>query len=267
MLPLLQSHSSYLTLPIFLVLLMTDIMQACIAPIVEASTAILRISGLGGKRWKRNVARGGRIGPWLQACFEVLDNEAWNASGPCLYLVLGTDRQIRYVGISRNGLRHRWRTSPAYDAVTMEKLPENQLFHSQCWPRIEDEADRDPQATFEVRALSASRLADVLEKLNHPISAFAQLRDDGESVIASVERWICNHRSATLATWNVAMTGQRTPRKVDRSEQLAVRRPMPGLAGRSAPAAASSSRDGNFIQTIVARIFPRHKKVGDPKLD
>jgi hypothetical protein len=167
----------------------------------------LRINSLGGRRWKRNVAKGSRIGPWLQADYRVVNEQEWNSRGACLYLVGGRDRNVRYVGISRNGLRHRWRTSPAYDAETMRPLAAKQLFHSQCWKHIERESGGDPAAWFEVRSIRAPLLVPVLEALGPPLSAFAALRDDAEGVVATVERWICNNRSEDVARWNVAMCG------------------------------------------------------------
>lgn len=176
--------------------------------IYSAATPIISIFGVGGNRWKRNVAKGKRIGPWLQGNYNILDESAWKSQGACLYLVRASDSVIRYVGISRNGLKHRWRTSPAYDAETMIRLPSNQLFHSQCWQHIERESQSSPDITFEVRAIGAPALVPVLESLGPPLSAFAVFRDDGESIVASVERWLCNHSSSQLVSWNVAMTAR-----------------------------------------------------------
>lgn len=175
--------------------------------IVFHAVPVLKISGVGGRRWKRNVAKGARIGPWLQGHYDVLNAEAWQSKGACLYLVTGKDLAIRYVGISRNGLKHRWRTSPAYDAETMDRLPQNQLFHSQCWKHIEIESTQNPDSHFEVRVISAEALLNLIEKLGPPLSGFAVLRGDGEGIVAGVERWLCNNRDNDLARWNVSMTG------------------------------------------------------------
>ena len=118
---------------------MDNLAKQCASAIFNAATPVIRIHGVGGKLWKRNVAKGSRIGPWLQARYEIIDALAWRDRQPCLYLVCGSDSNIRYVGISRNGLKHRWRTSPAFDAETLERLSVNQLFHSQCWKHIEAE--------------------------------------------------------------------------------------------------------------------------------
>jgi hypothetical protein len=187
---------------------MTDIPIKHAKAIFNAATPVIKIFGVGGKRWKRNVAKGARIGPWLQGNYEIINEPAWRSKGACLYMVQASDSVIRYVGISRNGLKHRWRTSPAYDADTMIKLPKNQLFHSQCWKHIEAESETKPGITFEVRAISAEVLVPLLEKIGPPLSAFTVLRDDGESVVAGIERWLCNNSSSQLVSWNVAMTGK-----------------------------------------------------------
>lgn len=175
--------------------------------IFNSAEPVIRIHGIGGRLWKRNVQKGARIGPWRQGHYEMLNETQWRLQSPCLYLVRGNDAVIRYVGISRNGLKHRWRTSPAYDAQTLERLPQNQLFHSQCWRHIEREYAAHPDLVFEVRAITAQALEPVLAGLGNPLSAFTVLRDDGESMVAAVERWLCNHRHERLVTWNVAMTG------------------------------------------------------------
>lgn len=174
--------------------------------IFRRADPIIQISGVGGRRWKRNVAKGARIGPWLQADYQILNEDAWRAKRACLYLVASSDLGIRYVGISRNGLKHRWRTSPAYDAQTMVRLGKNQLFHSQCWKHIERESSQKPTVKFEVRAIAADILVSLLASITHPISSLATLRDDGESVVSAVERWICNNRTGHLVAWNVSMT-------------------------------------------------------------
>jgi hypothetical protein len=176
--------------------------------IFSAATPVIRIRGIGGKRWKRNVAKGARIGPWLQANYDILNKPIWEARNPCLYLVSGNDEIIRYVGISRNRLKDRWRVSPAYDAETMVRLPENQLFHSQCWKHIEREYSSKAGHTYEVRCIDGQSLLPVLERLGPPLSAFAALRGDGEGIVAGVERWLCNNKSESLLSWNVAMTGE-----------------------------------------------------------
>lgn len=187
---------------------MTTSPDAYAYDIFRAATPVLHIHSIGGPRWKRNVAKGGRIGPWLPAKFDVMNEKVWTAHTPCLYLVAGSDELIRYVGISRNRMKDRWRVSPAHDAETMMRLPENQLFHSQCWKHIESECALNPSATFSVRCITSDMLLPLLERLGPPLSAFIALRGDGEGVVAGVERWLCNNKSPRLVSWNVAMTAQ-----------------------------------------------------------
>ena len=169
---------------------------------------IIKIHGVGGSRWKRNVAKGRRIGPWLQGDFSIVNETAWNEKGACLYLVQGNDGHVRYAGISRNGVKHRWRLCPAYDAETMVELPSRQLFHSQCWKHIEAECLSQHGRSFEVRSIDAPSLTTVLAEIGAPLSGFLVLGNDHEGIVAAVERWICNHSTQQLARWNVAMTGK-----------------------------------------------------------
>lgn len=185
---------------------MSTLPTALAREIFQAAKPVICIHAVGGPRWKRNVASGGRIGPWLPARYDILDQAAWEARSPCLYLVAGDDDVIRYVGISRNRLKDRWRVSPAHDAETMVRLPVNQLFHSQCWKHIEQEYSMRPSARYEVRCITGAALVPVLARLGPPLSGFVALGNDYEGIAAGVERWLCNNKSASLVSWNVAMT-------------------------------------------------------------
>lgn len=177
--------------------------------IFDAAVPTIQIWGLGGKHWKRNVAKGARIGPWLQADYQILDAGRWKERRPCLYILAASDGVIRYVGISRNRMADRWRESPALDAETMAPLARRQLFHSQCWARIQEEVASAPGKTYEVRCIDGATLSRTLSKIGPPLSAFCALGNDEEGIVASVERWICNNSHVHLARWNKAMTGQR----------------------------------------------------------
>lgn len=177
-----------------------------------AATPVLRIHRMFSPRWKRSIPQNpsdARIGPWLQADYTVVNESAWKEAGACLYLVRTSDGHLRYVGISRNGVKHRWRTSPAYDAETMSKLPKNQLFHSQCWRHIETAWQRNPSVDIEVRSIQHSALVQVLSRLGPPLSGFLALDGDGEGICAGVERWLCNRSEGEFLAWNTAMTGKR----------------------------------------------------------
>ena len=53
------------------------------ASIYEEASLVIKIKGIGGKKWKRNVAKGARIGPWLQADYEIINNSAWRNEEAC----------------------------------------------------------------------------------------------------------------------------------------------------------------------------------------
>lgn len=105
-------------------------------------------------------------------------------------------------------MRDRWRESPAVAHETGAKI-ENQLFHSQCWRHIEREYDADGATEYEVRCINGHELRAILEMVGPPVSGFAALGADAEGIAAAVERWLCNHKSQRLVSWNVAMTGKR----------------------------------------------------------
>jgi hypothetical protein len=175
--------------------------------IYREAAPVIHIHNIGGKRWRRNVPpTDGRHGPWLQAKYTVLNYGLWGDRTPCLYLVAGRhDGVIRYVGISRNRMRDRWRESPAIDHETGLKI-ENQLFHSQCWRYVEFDLSIKGVTEYEVRCINGRDLRTVIERMGPPLSGFAALGDDPEGIAASVERWMCNNQSARLVSWNTAMT-------------------------------------------------------------
>jgi hypothetical protein len=181
-----------------------------ISHLIQQATPVLTIQGLTPQRWTRKVREGdARQGPWQRAQYTLLDAQAWQRLGACLYLVTGRDGGLRYVGISCNGLKHRWRLSPAVCATTGQALAERQLFHSQCWKHIEAEYANDAQSRFTVRCLADRDLLAALSQMGEPLCTLAAFGEDGETVCAVVERWICNQSSNGLARWNVAMTGRR----------------------------------------------------------
>jgi hypothetical protein len=53
--------------------------------------------------------------------------------------------------------------------------------------------------------IGAGALVPILKELGPPLSGFVVFREEEESLVASLERWFCNNRNASLATWNVAM--------------------------------------------------------------
>ena len=102
-----------------------------------------------------------------------------------------------YVGTSGNRLADRWRTSPAYDADTGQRLPKNQLFHSQCWRRIQEAHLRNPDrpASYTVKSITGRELQKLLRTTQ--LSAFGMLPE--KSVVFSVEQFLCAQKSSTLS--------------------------------------------------------------------
>lgn len=175
--------------------------------ILAASTRVIHIAGITGTSWKRDVPpNDNRYGPWRSADYVILDPVAWKANSPVLYLVTGSDRALRYVGISRKSMSTRWRESPALCARTGMKLPRKQIFHSQCWRNIERESDARLSSSFDVYCITGGKLLDTVVSLGPPLSGLATLAGDDEGIAAAVERWICTRPG--LVAWNIAMTGR-----------------------------------------------------------
>ena len=76
---------------------MSDTATGFARKIFDAATPVIKIHKVGGKRWKRNVAKGARIGPWLPADYSIINDGAWKRDAACLYLVESSDTVIRYV--------------------------------------------------------------------------------------------------------------------------------------------------------------------------
>lgn len=178
------------------------------------ATSFLRVRGCESsrQRWCRNVAEGDdRRGPWRSAVYDVLDQSAWDRRAPCLYIVGASDGGFRYVGISKNRLKDRWRLSPAFDESLTRKLPTNQLFHSRCWKEMEGEFLRGATGiSFEVRVLFASVLPSLTKELSLVGGFGAPVPSGAEEMgyPAFVERWLRSCRShdvdATFLPWNKA---------------------------------------------------------------
>ncbi len=175
--------------------------------IYNEATPIIKINSLGNRLWRRNDKKPlARTGPWHSAKYEVLDRSTWLKKNACIYFVAGDDGIIRYTGISRNGIKDRWREAPAIDPESGNRLSKNELHHSQCWPHIEREYRNRPHSSFEIRTMSGTQLASVLKHLGPPLSGLLVLEDDHEGLVSAVERWLCNNKSELLVSWNVAMT-------------------------------------------------------------
>lgn len=174
------------------------------------ATPVLTIHGVGGQKWKRNVKSGSRIGPWLQGEYKILNDAAWKEKAPCLYIVSTGAKSYHYAGISRNRLKDRWRTSPAYDAISMQRLAKDQIFHSQCWKNIERESALKPDLIFEIRSIKGETITQNQHIFNAEIRGLSVVfAEDGESLVASIERLLCNNKGPDFFNWNIAMTAKK----------------------------------------------------------
>jgi hypothetical protein len=169
-----------------------------------AAKPVIRITCLGGRRWRRDVRKGPLAGgPFLRARYEILDEAAWEASRPYLYLVAGSDQLVLYAGISRNRLQDRWHLFTGYDEKTGALLTGKQLFHRECWLHFDSKDAGSAERTYEVRCIDGESLAQVLNRLGSPLSGIGVFGRSDESVISGVERWMS--RSDELAPWNRSM--------------------------------------------------------------
>lgn len=181
--------------------------QQVIAHVAENSKPVLELSEIGGREWYRKP-KDGRRGPWLSAKYKVLDQSLWLRRTPCIYFVNDAQAWLRYVGISLNRLEDRWRTSPAY-TVDDVLLQGDELFHSQCWPKLCEHARTGNQGTFHVSVLSGVELIELLRPLEHKLNHLAVFSEDPEIIVTVLEMWICKHGNGL---WNKALTGGKNPR-------------------------------------------------------
>ena len=172
--------------------------QQCVTQIVNAVRPVVKIDGFTSREWYRKPA-GGRRGPWLQGVVEILDMDLWNEKVACLYFLLDSKRNIKYVGISVNQLKDRWRMSPAYD-VNQQPLNRKEMFHSQCWPhmcRIEKEGYSE---AYTVVVLHDNELLKVLSQLNNEINSLSFMKEDPDIAVIAMEVWFIKRFGQTL--WN-----------------------------------------------------------------
>ncbi len=164
--------------------------------IFESAVPFLQIQGIHAEnsRWCRKVADGDhRRGPWLCAKYNVIDQTLWDTTSPCLYLVKANDSGLRYVGISKNKLKDRWRLSPAYDVSLSKKLPEKQLFHSQCWKQMENEFATRQGVSYEVRVIFGHKLKALL-LASDDFGELASVAANEHEIVAQVEKWLRSGR-------------------------------------------------------------------------
>jgi len=89
---------------------MTLSIQECADSIISASSKVMTIKQVLDNQWYRKP-KGPRKGPWFSCEYEVINQELWNKKEECIYFVSDNSNKLKYVGISVNALRDRWRTS------------------------------------------------------------------------------------------------------------------------------------------------------------
>lgn len=174
------------------------------------ATPVLRVDGYdpSSPRWCRDVApEDDRRGPWHAPVYTVVDKTTWETRAPCVYIVDGSDGGHRYVGISKNRLKDRWRVSPALDESGSRPLGTKHLFHNRCWPEMEREFDRKPGLQFNVRVAFVPALRLLASKSLAIGSALPTLSDIADAdVPGAIEKWLRGYRRVTLGAsflpWN-----------------------------------------------------------------
>lgn len=179
--------------------------NTAVRDLVRAATPVLRISGLGDSKWRREMKVGDpRIGPWHASVHEVLDRETWFLNGECLYFLTDCADRIRYVGESKNRLRDRWRTPPAICASTGAALGNPYLFHNRAWPHLERSIKaKDGLAPFTVSVLHLAKLGNLVAAARE-LAALPTLAGDGRHLAKVVQDWICAQTDQRDYLWNVA---------------------------------------------------------------
>ncbi len=170
----------------------------CASAIIQASRPVLNINGFNNSEWYRKP-RDSRKGPWLQGRYEVIDEKLWRERKPCLYFLTKDNGELKYVGISVNKIKDRWRTSPAYDA-NEKPLNRREMFHSQCWPRMCDAKRAGSNDTYVVSIIHDTELVEVLSTINHEISGLSVFKNDPEIAVIAMEVWFIKHLQGQL--WN-----------------------------------------------------------------
>ena len=170
----------------------------------DHASPVIKINGIGKKLWLRDVKEDDhRRGPWHQGIFEVINLDAWKAKGACVYLVMGSDHEIRYVGISKKGLFERWRMCPSLDNISLLKLDDKNLFHSQFWKNLEIEVKKNTSLTFEVRVISAQKIADLHQQFPEITEEFiVEYGNDAYDAVCWIEKLFRNYRGSNFMAWN-----------------------------------------------------------------
>ncbi len=170
----------------------------CAKAIIQASRPVLNITGFNDSEWYRKP-RDARKGPWLQGRYEIIDEKLWREKRPCLYFLTKDSGELKYVGISVNKIKDRWRTSPAFDKYE-NPLNRYEMFHSQCWPHMCKAKRAGSSDSYSVSVIHDTDLVEVLSTINHEISALSIFKNDPEIAVIAMEVWFIKNFKGQL--WN-----------------------------------------------------------------
>ena len=173
-------------------------LRDCASAIIKVSRPVININGFNDSEWYRKP-KDSRKGPWLQGRYEVIDEKLWRERKPCLYFLTKDNGELKYVGISVNKIKDRWRTSPAFD-VNEKPLNRNEMFHDRCWPHMCDAKKAGSNDTYVVSIIHDTELVEVLSTINHEISGLSVFKNDPEIAVIAMEVWFIKHLQGQL--WN-----------------------------------------------------------------
>ena len=110
----------------------------------------------------------------------------------------------KYVGISANRLKDRWRLSPSYDS-NLSPLKKRELFHSQCWPKICAEHRAGNYKQHKVSVLHSAGMGAALEAVGSGIIDKNDLNTQMNirKSFSDVESWFIKNLSDQL--WNIKL--------------------------------------------------------------
>jgi hypothetical protein len=175
------------------------VIQQIANSIATQATNVINITGLSDDLWFRKP-KGARRGPWNTGVFEFVNEEIWNMSVPCIYFVSDGNQRIRYVGISANRLKDRWRLSPSYDSGLLP-LNRKELFHSQCWPRMCAEYRSGSKDKYMISVLHFADMKEAIEATDPRIISISDFDTNSNNTFEYLESWFIKTLSDQL--WNI----------------------------------------------------------------
>ena len=164
------------------------------AKITSEANPVIKINSLSENKWFRKPA-GARRGPWYSGEYSFIDKETWGKNSPCIYFVFNDSDDLKYVGISQNKLKDRWRLSPAYSS-SLVSLNRKEIFHSQCWPQICAQYNEGYKGGYLISVVHAIDLPNLMSKIGHSNGSKENIEVD----ISMLETWFIKNYGKQL--WN-----------------------------------------------------------------